>query len=358
MATIQKRRNRGGSTSFVAWVRVKPFKPVARAFKSRAEASAWADDHARELREHRSRGDADADLTRLTLAQLAREYLDDSEVRALGDYATIEQRLAWWVEHYGTVRVLRLGAITLRKAREKLKPGRKPSTVNRYLSILRACWNWGRATELIPLKLVWPPRLMLKEPQGIVRYLSDDELHALLKAAAQYSVVMYVAILFSIATGVRMSELRRFRWADIEFERQHIRILLTKNHESRGGYLPATAVPALQHLKRQSVVGLHVFIQDDGKPVSKDWISCRWKIIRANAKLVNFRWHDLRHSCASLLAQNGSNLLEIGSVLGHKSPASTKRYTHLVEHAPVTGHPKLDERLRSSVQPLEELAVQ
>lgn len=61
---------------------------------------------------------------------------------------------------------------------------------------------------------------------------------------------MYVAILFSIATGVRMSELRRFRWADIEFERQHIRILLTKNHESRGGYLPATAVPALQRLKQ------------------------------------------------------------------------------------------------------------
>jgi integrase len=175
----------------------------------------------------------------------SREYLDDSEVRALGDYATIEQRLAWWVEHYGTVRVLRLGALTLRKAREKLKAGRKPSTVNRYLSILRACWNWGRATELIPLKLVWPPRLMLKEPPGIVRYLSDDELHALLKAACEYSLVMYVAILFSIATGVRMSELRRFRWADIEFERQRIRILLTKNHESRGGYLPArVSIPA------------------------------------------------------------------------------------------------------------------
>jgi hypothetical protein len=94
MATIQKRRNKGGSTSLVAWVRVKPFKPVARAFKLRAEASAWADDHARELREHRSRGDADADLTRIILAQLARGYLDGYEVRVLGDYATIEPRFA------------------------------------------------------------------------------------------------------------------------------------------------------------------------------------------------------------------------------------------------------------------------
>jgi hypothetical protein len=68
-------RNKGGSTSFVAWVCVKPSKPVARAFKSRSEASAWADDHARQLRKHRSRRDADADLTRLTLAQRARKTI-------------------------------------------------------------------------------------------------------------------------------------------------------------------------------------------------------------------------------------------------------------------------------------------
>jgi site-specific recombinase XerD len=89
-----------------------------------------------------------------------------------------------------------------------------------------------------------------------------------------------------------------------------------------------------------------VFITDEGEPASKDWVSCRWKIIRANAGLKNFRWHDLRHSCASLLAQNGATLLEIGSVLGHKSPSATKRYAHLVEGAPVTGHTKLDEKLR------------
>ena len=153
---------------------------VARAFKARADAIAWADGYARELREHRSRSDADPDLTRLTLAQLSRQYLDDPEIQALGDYATFEQRLGWWVEHYGAVRVLRLGPITLRKARDKLRVGREPGTVNRYLSILRACWNWGRATELIPLKLVWPRRLMLKEPQGIVRYLSDNELRTLM----------------------------------------------------------------------------------------------------------------------------------------------------------------------------------
>jgi hypothetical protein len=51
-------------------------------------------EHARELHEHRNRGDADADPTRITLAQLARGYLDGYEVRVLGDYATIEPRFA------------------------------------------------------------------------------------------------------------------------------------------------------------------------------------------------------------------------------------------------------------------------
>ena len=55
----------------------------------------------------------------------------------------------------------------------------------------------------------------------------------------------------------------------------------------------------------------------------------------------------LRHTCASYLAQNGANLLEIGSVLGHKSPSVTQRYAHLIEGAPVTGHTKLDDKLRS-----------
>jgi hypothetical protein len=46
------------------------------------------------------------------------------------------------------------------------------------------------------------------------------------------------------------------------------------------------------------------------------------------------------------LAQNGASLLEIGSVLGHKSPSVTLRYSHLVQGAPVKGHTALDEKLR------------
>jgi integrase len=346
MPTIQKRHNRRGPVSFIAWVRIKPFKPMSKAFSTREAAKEWAEDQARQLREDRRRAEPASGLTQLTLAELIQEYLDDPETQKLASYEGYSRLLAWWKANYGAQRVLEIGARTLRKARSDLLIGREPATVNRYLAALRSCWNWGRATETIPLRLVWPPRVMLQEPRGRVRFLSDEELEGLLKAAHSYSLTMYVAILFSIATGVRMSELRRCRWSDVELDKQQVRILLTKNGEARGGYLPSTVVPALSLLKSAQLVGMHVIADNSGQAVSKGWVEYRWKFIRRQARLQNFRWHDLRHSCASLLAQNGSNLLEIGSVLGHRSPASTKRYAHLVEQRPVTGHPKLDEKLR------------
>jgi integrase len=49
----------------------------------------------------------------------------------------------------------------------------------------------------------------------------------------------------------------------------------------------------------------------------------------AAARIENFRFHDLRHCCASYLAQNGASLLEIADTLGHKQLAMVRRYAHL-----------------------------
>jgi len=49
------------------------------------------------------------------------------------------------------------------------------------------------------------------------------------------------------------------------------------------------------------------------------------------AGVEDFRWHDLRHSCASYLAMNGASLAEIAEVLGHKTLSMVKRYAHLSE---------------------------
>jgi integrase len=59
-------------------------------------------------------------------------------------------------------------------------------------------------------------------------------------------------------------------------------------------------------------------------------IEAAWRAAKKRAGITDFRFHDLRHTAASYLAQNGLSLLQIGHVLGHKSVASTARYAHLV----------------------------
>ena len=54
-----------------------------------------------------------------------------------------------------------------------------------------------------------------------------------------------------------------------------------------------------------------------------------WYNALRRAEITNFRIHDLRHTCCSDLAMAGEELLKIGRLVGHKNPASTKRYTHL-----------------------------
>jgi integrase len=241
---------------------------------------------------------------------------------------------------------MELNVLMLRDARHALQQGRKPATVNRYLSAMRSAWNWGRAAGLVPQEQAWPSRLMLTEPKGRVRFLNDGELAALLKAASEQSPTAHAAILISLGCGIRQGELRRLKWTDLDLDKQRLRVLLSKNGESRSVYMPASAVEALRVLKRAPIVGQTVIADEEGQPVAKEWIEYRWRLIRDAAGLANFRWHDMRHSCASFLAQNGATLLEIGSVLGHRSPTVTMRYAHLVESAPVTGHTKLDEKLR------------
>lgn len=332
--------------TFTATIRINPFPAACKTFSTRKEAQDWARDLERELRKQRDRGGLRPDVPKMTVAELIHEFLEDPETQALRYHDSLSLLLAWWTSHYGSTRVMELNVLQLRAARTTLKGGRAAGTVNRYLSAMRSAWNWGRAAGLVPQEQAWPSRLMLTEPKGRVRYLSDDELTNLLKAAAAQSPTMSAAVLISIGCGIRQSELRRLRWADVDLDRQRIRILLTKNDESRSVYLPASAVETLKALKRAPVVGQTVIADEEGQPVAKEWLEYRWRLIRDAAGLADFRWHDMRHSCASFLAQQGATLLEIGSVLGHRSPTVTQRYAHLVQGAPVTGHTALDAKLR------------
>jgi integrase len=346
MASISKRKSSDGKISYLAQVRIRPYKPTSKTFSKLADAKTWAKELEEDLKHQRKQGAVSKDVTRLTVEGLINQFLEDPDTEQLKYHDTLSILLAWWSNEYGNTRILDLNVLTLREAREKLQDGRTPATVNRYLSALRSCWNWGRAAGLVPQDHRWPTRLLLREDNERQRYLTDNELKQLIEAAEDHSHTMHAAVVLSVACGLRQGELLNLKWQDIDLDAQRIRILRSKTDQARTVFLPASAVAALRALKRQSVISTKaVFLSESGEALNRGTIRIRWLVIRDAAGLKDFRWHDMRHSCASFLAQNGATLLEIGSVLGHRSTSVTRRYAHLVEGAPVTGHDALDKIL-------------
>jgi integrase len=350
MPSYNKRTNGDGSKAVLAWVRIRPFKPVSKSFPTQADARSWAEALEEELRKQRKHGQARRDLTSLTIKGLIEEFLADPETKQLKYFPDLEALLAWWINHCGGEKVLGFGTVKLREARELLGHGRAPATVNRYLSALRSCWNWGRAAQYVPAEKVWPTRLFLTEPRERVRFLNDEELKGILEAAQKHAPWMYAAVMVSLATGLRQGELLRLEWKDVNVEGKTVTVLISKNTKRRIVHLPTPAVEALKKLRRDGIVGRKlVFVDGNGDPADKSFLTFHWNKVRTAAGLVDFRWHDLRHSCASFLAQNGASLVEIGSVLGHSSPSITAKYAHLVAGKPVTGSAALAEKLSAKL---------
>jgi integrase len=137
-------------------------------------------------------------------------------------------------------------------------------------------------------------------------------------------------VLIGITTGARRGELLRLRWQDIDFERNQAYIDSTKNGDKKTLALTETV---LQELKRFVESSDRLVFASTRCPHKAFSFEQSWLKALKVAAVKKFRFHDLRHTCASYLAQNGATLLEIGDVLGQRQQQVTKRYSHLT-----TGH--------------------
>jgi integrase len=206
-----------------------------------------------------------------------------------------------------------------------------PSTVNRYLSGLSKAfsnavkeWHWlpAGANPMLGVS-------KKKEPRGIVRYLDDDERRALLDACrkSEYKP-LYLLVLFALTTGMRRGELLGLRWQDIDLERRVAVLQNTKNGDRRSvPIVPEVAQLLREHGKVRKIGNDQVFTGDGPAEV---WLFDKaWYAALKEAKIKDFRFHDLRHTAASYLAMSGATTAEIAAVLGHRTLQMVKRYAHL-----------------------------
>jgi len=336
MAYIQERKSQDGTVSYRVQVRLKGFPTQTATFARKTDAKKWVQHTEAAIREGRHFKTTEA--KKHTLGALVDRYIKDILPTKPKSQKKQTGQLMWWKSEIGGYSLAEITPALLAEQRDKLlqevtdrKKPRSPASVVRYLAALSHAftiamkeWGW---IESNPILRITKP----KEPRGRMRFLSDEERQRLLTTCKQSSSpFLYIVVVLALSTGARKMEIVGLRWQDIDLRRGIIILHETKNGERR--VLPLTGY-ALELMKQHSQIR---HLNCDWVFPSKDFkkpIDLRTPFENAlkKAEIQDFRFHDLRHSCASYLVMNGASLAEIAEILGHKTLQMVKRYAHLSE---------------------------
>ena len=242
--------------------------------------------------------------------------------------------------------------------RDRRRAGISVTTLARNLATLSGAFNFAVAEGWVATNPVQELRKHPAPDEARVRFLSPDEeqrLRAALvardarlrdaRASANvwrrsrgrplypacptdaYPDYLTPAVLLTLNTGLRQGELLALRWADVQATHLTVRAAHAKAGRVRHLPLNAEAQHVVARWRASHPGGERVVLSRFGKPLVK--IRKAWLDLLDEARIEDFRWHDLRHHFASRLVMAGVPLNTVRELLGHASLAMTLRYAHL-----------------------------
>jgi integrase len=249
------------------------------------------------------------------------QFLADKKgLRSISDY---EDRANWWLEQFKGKPLTAITQELIVKTIKKKEGEVSPATCNRYLATLKCM------LRMVCIKYKWisrdalPEFFFYEEPKGRTRWLEPDEIARLIDALPEHW--RDIAI-FSFATGMRQGNVRLLRWDQVNLTRKTMVVDGTemKNGKDHGIPLNDAAVEAL----RRNIGNHHTYVFTyNGKPI-RHASTATWKRALEKAGIEDFRRHDMRHTWATMLAQQGvpdSVLQKLGA---WETPKMVDRYRH------------------------------
>jgi len=217
--------------------------------------------------------------------------------------------------------MMNLSAAQIANYRDERLKEVSAGTVIRELAYLSAIINHARREWGInvpnPVQMVRKPQ----SPQARSRVLTDEEVSKLLQAlepTGRKSHWTKPIVQLALATAMRRGELLSLRWENIDLQNRTAFLPDTKNGDSRTVPLSTAAVQVLSVLPR-NISGV-VF------PVKFFTLDAAFKRGVRRACLEGIRFHDLRRTAITRMAEKLPNVIELAAVSGHKSLMVLKRY--------------------------------
>ena len=237
-------------------------------------------------------------------------------------------------------KLLEQGRVDRLESRHQAK-GLSPKTVRNIHQIIASAMKLAKEQKIIandPTEGCALPRLEHREMQT----LPVEQLQSFLREAKDSGV--FELYYLELATGLRRGELLGLKWEDIDLERGDLRVkrqiaringevveapLKTKN-AYRTLPLAEDTIDVLETQRKKTGKSPWVFPSPAGGPISPDSVLHMLHRVLKRAGLLRVRFHDLRHTFATLVLQNGVDVKTVSGMLGHFSAGFTlDTYAHV-----------------------------
>jgi len=208
--------------------------------------------------------------------------------------------------------------------------GYATGTTNRVLILLRYIFNLARKWKIPGIRE--NPTFGLSTAPDVQRdrFLTPEETQRLIASInVDENRVAAQAITLLLLTGGRRNEITQAKWDYIDWEKRALLVPISKTGRPRSIALNGQALALLRSIT--PIPGNpHIFPSPvTGRPSAS--LHFPWARIRERALLDDVRLHDLRHSFASFLVNQGVSLYVVQGLLGHTQPRTTQRYAHLAQ---------------------------
>lgn len=304
-----------------ARVRRKGHPTASRSFTTRKAAELWA----RQVETDIDRGThiTPTETQHVTLRELIDRYIDDVLPAMKGAPEDTIRLRALQRRPLCSYSLATLTPARIAQFRDQRLQQVSNGTVIRELAYLSSIINharreWGVQADN-PISKVRKPT----NPPGRDRVLAPEEEQQLLDAlqpTGRRNPWMRPLVILALETAMRRSELLALTWPDIDLSRRTATLRTSKNGEGRVVPLSSRALQTLQALPRTT----------HGAIIPMRYFSVAAAFSRAveRAGIAHLRFHDLRHTAITRMAEKLPNVIELSAVSGHKSLAMLKRYYH------------------------------
>jgi len=305
----------------------------------------------------------------LTVERLAGEWLATHGIRSSTRRAYLNALDSYILPHLGHLRVQQLSPMHIQVAMTQLAERLAPATIRHAHGVLHRMLVQAVRWRIIgsnPADGVELPRV----PRTAARAWSSEQVGRFLRAAEGDR--FYAAYWLALATGLRQGELMGLEWDDIDWARQQIRIsrALTRTTEGRVLTPPKSGRPRLiaigldtvavlqAHRRREAEKHRRLGILPSGRILTGDL--CTPATVRTLVRsfdllvakvpdLPRIRWHDLRHTHATLLLEAGEHPKVVAERLGHSRIATTlDTYSHVLPQMQERAAEKADSLLTAA----------